>query len=81
MQDYFEEENEGRVTQQHLLYATDHVIDTLEAAGKRYGILGGLGMVLLGNQGRTTRDADIAVEAKVRDLLAAFAQDRRYVTT
>ncbi|KAK3309446.1 uncharacterized protein B0T15DRAFT_545221 [Chaetomium strumarium] len=77
MLDYFEEENEEHVTQQHLINASDHVINTLKKAGIRYGILGGLGMVLLGNQGRTTRDADIAVEVKVKDLLAVFAHDKR----
>ncbi|KAK4236617.1 hypothetical protein C8A03DRAFT_35473 [Achaetomium macrosporum] len=77
MLDYFEEENEDHVTQQHLIHASDHVINAFKKVGIRYGILGGLGMVLLGNQGRTTKDADIAVEAKVKELLGIFADDKR----
>ncbi|KAK4195489.1 hypothetical protein QBC40DRAFT_352514 [Triangularia verruculosa] len=75
--EYLEKQNERNVTQPHLVYALDHVVQVLRARGIHYGVMGGMSMILLGNQGRTTRDVDLAVEVKVRDLLAAFVADTR----
>ncbi|KAK0744602.1 hypothetical protein B0T21DRAFT_344782 [Apiosordaria backusii] len=77
MLDDLEEQNENNVTSRHLVYALDHVVDVLRANGIRYGVMGGMSMILLGNQGRTTSDVDVAVEVKTRDLLAAFSTDDR----
>ncbi|KAK3988041.1 hypothetical protein QBC44DRAFT_399386 [Cladorrhinum sp. PSN332] len=75
--DVLEEQNDKYVTQKHLLHALDHVIQVLNARGIQYGVMGGMSMILLGNQRRTTRDVDVAVKVKVRDLLSAFSDDDR----
>ena len=75
--DHLEAQNEKHVTQAHLIHALDHVVSVLTSRGIPYAVMGGVSMILLGNHARTTSDVDIAVDAKVRDLLAAFADDTR----
>jgi hypothetical protein len=75
--DQLEAQNEKHVTQRHLIHALDHVVFVLTTSGIPHGIMGGVSMILLGNHARTTSDVDIAVDAKVSDLLAAFAEDSR----
>lgn len=75
--DHLEAQNEKLVTQEHLIHALDHVVSVLTARGILYGAMGGVSMILLGNHARTTSDVDIAVDAKVSHLLAAFADDSR----
>ncbi|KAK3899744.1 hypothetical protein C8A05DRAFT_36622 [Staphylotrichum tortipilum] len=75
--DYLEEQNEQHVTQRHLLHALDHVAEVLRAHGIRHGVMGGMSMILLGNQRRTTSDVDVAVETSTRALLGALATDNR----
>ncbi|KAK4171750.1 hypothetical protein QBC36DRAFT_382336 [Triangularia setosa] len=97
--DYLEEQNDKHVTQRHLVYALDHVVQVLRTRGIdlvyaldhvvqvlrtrgiEYGVMGGMSMILLGNQERTTTDVDVAVQVRTRDLLAAFAADNRDTPT
>ena len=74
--DYLEDKAK-HATQEHLVHALDHILRVM-GQNIRYAVMGGMGMVLLGNQARTTKDVDVAVEAKVGDLLAMFANDSRY---
>ena len=73
--DYLEERNERYVTQQHLVYALDHVVQVMVARGIPYAVMGGVSMIFLGHQRRTTSDVDVAVETKARELLAASSTD------
>ncbi|KAK3899651.1 hypothetical protein C8A05DRAFT_17934, partial [Staphylotrichum tortipilum] len=75
--DHLEVQNEKHVSLPHLIHALDHVVEVLTARGISYGVMGGVSMILLGNHARTTSDVDIAVDAKVRGLLTAFAADDR----
>ncbi|KAK4098372.1 hypothetical protein N658DRAFT_221306 [Parathielavia hyrcaniae] len=75
--DYLEQQNEKHVTQKHLIYALDHVVQVLNKARLPYGVMGGMSMIFLGYRGRTTSDVDVAVQVKAKDLLAAFATDKR----
>jgi hypothetical protein len=79
--DHLEAQCEENVRQQHLIHALDHVVRVLESSNIPYGVMGGVSMILLGNQERTTIDVDVAVEAKVGDLLTVFSADNRYRPT
>lgn len=79
--DCLEEQNDKHVTQRHLVYALDHVVQVLRTRGIEYGVMGGMSMILLGNQERTTTDVDVAVQVRTRDLLTAFAADNRCTPT
>lgn len=79
--DYLEEQNDKHVTQRHPVYVLDHVVQVLMTRGIEYGVMGGMSMILLGNQERTTTDVEVAVQVRTRDLLAAFAADNRHTPT
>ena len=64
------------VTQAHLILALDHVGRRLTAKGYAWAVMGGVALFMHGNQNRTTRDVDVAVEAKPRDVIAALTDAR-----
>jgi hypothetical protein len=64
------------VTQAHLILALDHVGRLLTAKGYAWAVMGGVALFMHGNQNRTTRDVDVAVEAKPRDVIAALTDAR-----
>ena len=77
--EYLEEQNEEQVTQRHLFCALDYIVTLLNAKDISYGIMGGMSMILLGNQRRTTTDVDVAVDVKPKDLLTVLEEEPRYV--
>ncbi|KAL2135316.1 hypothetical protein VTI74DRAFT_8969 [Chaetomium olivicolor] len=66
------------VTQEHLFLALDHVGSLLTAKGYKWALMGGLALFMHGNRNRNTRDVDVAVEARPRDVIAALRDDRIY---
>jgi hypothetical protein len=64
------------VTQAHHILALDHVGRLLTAKGYAWAVMGGVALFMHGNQNRTTRDVDVAVEAKPRDVIAALTDAR-----
>lgn len=66
------------VTQAHLILALDHVGRLLSAKGYAWAVVGGVALFMHGHQNRTTRDVDVAIDARPRDVIAALT-DRRYV--
>jgi len=63
-------------TDDHLLDATDHVVQRLVAHGIPYAIMGGFSLRLRGCP-RLTVDVDFAVEANMLQLRTALAGDSR----
>ncbi|KAK4147303.1 uncharacterized protein C8A04DRAFT_24546 [Dichotomopilus funicola] len=74
---FLDEASHQHVTQQHLFYALEHVVEVLQHHGITYGVMGGMSLVLLGNEHRITRDVDIGVDVGVPDMLNAFSRDHR----
>jgi hypothetical protein len=64
------------VTQAHLILALDHVGRLLSAKGYAWAVMGGVALFMHGNQNRTTRDVDVAIEARPRDVIAALTDAR-----
>lgn len=64
------------VTQAHLILALDHVGGLLSAKGYPWAVMGGVALFMHGNQNRTTRDVDVAIEAKPKEVIAALADCR-----
>lgn len=75
---FLDEVSHQHVAQQHLFYAMEHVVIVLQSCGIPYGIMGGMSIVLLGNENLITRDVDIAVDVGVPDMINAFVRDHRY---
>lgn len=75
--EFLDAENHVNVTRRHLFYALEYIAKVLRNRGIRYGVMGGMEIILLGNRNRTTRDVDIAVDVRLADLLPALAQDVR----
>ncbi|KAK3308354.1 uncharacterized protein B0T15DRAFT_524225 [Chaetomium strumarium] len=67
------------VTHEHLILALDHVGKLLSAKGIPWAVMGGLALFMLGNKNRSTRDVDVAIEAKPRAAIEAL-RDRRVYT-
>jgi hypothetical protein len=73
-----EQANEKYVTNAHLYYALDHMIELLHESGIPYAIMGGVHMQIRGFAERTTRDVDIAVAAGARTLYDVLINDPRH---
>ena len=64
------------VTQTHLILALDHVGRLLTAKGHAWAVMGGLALFMHGYRNRTTRDVDVAIDARPRDAIAALTDAR-----
>lgn len=64
------------VTPAHLILALDHVGRLLDAKHYAWAVMGGVALFMHGNQNRTTRDVDVAIEAKPREVIAALTDGR-----
>ncbi|KAK4153053.1 hypothetical protein C8A00DRAFT_34235 [Chaetomidium leptoderma] len=64
------------VKQEHLVLALDYVGALLDAKGYAWAVMGGLAFFMHGNKNRNTRDVDVAIEAKPKEVIAALKDDR-----
>ena len=73
-----ERESSKDVTLNNLLTALNHVVELLNAAGIEWAVMGGVAMFMHGLLDRNTRDVDVAVDAKPKEVIAAL-KSQRYV--
>lgn len=73
-----EMESSKDVTLNHLLTALNHIVELLNAAGIEWAVMGGVAMFMHGFLDRNTRDVDMAVDAKPKEVIAAL-KSQRYV--